>query len=462
MRFVKKYVVLGTVLIALFVWQQMAVSANESLQAGDKIQLNEQAKLIRHNKVVGTLPKDAVVKFLRFENKHTRIEIAGMAYLMNSQNVRASTEQMSIGNFGKTNFPIELIAKKSTNIVDANDVVLKTIQKGEKLTLQGINKSHGLVNYLNGSANIKLTDFHYINLVNGAKNITYDEMQYKLQVVSSMYPSITKLSEIGASVEGRTLYSLTVGTGKKQILMDASFHGREHMTTNVLMEMIDEYVKSYVNKTKFSGYNVHELLQKVSIVFVPMVNPDGVTLAQGGKVSTSKDKLVAINNGSTNFDRWKANINGVDLNRQFDVNWHLIEMTKPSFKEYKGTAVYTEPEAIAMKRLIDQGDYLAYIAYHSSGQIIYWGRPKTQFERTKNLVKGVSKLTGYQIMPVTKSNEPIAASEDYFTKTKDRPAMTIEIAPFAGEATVPLKHWNNVWKRNAAIGLYVAAQASKW
>ena len=127
-----------------------------------------------------------------------------------------------------------------------------------------------------------------------------------------------------------------------------------------------------------------------------------------------------------------------------------------------GTAPQTEPEAIAMKQLIDQGNHLAYVSYHSSGQIIYWSRAKTQFERTKKLVKGVSAITGYKMMPVTSKNEPIAASEDYFTKVKDRPAMTVEIAPFAGEASVPLKHWNDVWYRNKTVGLYVANEARKW
>lgn len=457
----KKLIVIGLSLLAILTWQESAV-ADIEVQSGDKIQLDEKVKLIRSGKVVGALPKHAVVHFIRFDEEKTRIEIAGTTYLIDSQQVSATSNPLSFVRKEKVLYPITLIAKKATNIVDRNGTVLQTVKKGEKLTMSGIHETNGLVDYLTSTAHIKLTDFHYHDLINGAKKLTYKEMEYKLKVIAAMYPSITKLSEIGQSVEGRNLYALTVGTGKKQILLDAAFHGREHMTTNVLMEMIDAYVLHYVNGTKMNGYNVNKLLQKVSIVFVPMVNPDGVTLAQGGNMKTDRAKLIAMNDGSTNFDRWKANANGVDLNRQFDVNWHLIKTTKPSFKGYKGTAVYTEPEAVAMKRLIDKGDYLAYVSYHSSGQIIYWSQAKTQFARTKKLVKGVSNITGYKMMPVTKPNDPFAASEDYFTKTKDRPAMTVEIAPFAGEASVPLKQWQHVWTRNAAVGLYAASEASKW
>ena len=358
-------------------------------------------------------------------------------------------------------YPIEMIANKDTEMLDGQGNTVRNIVRGEKLILRNIMDNRGIIHHNGKRAFITLTDFHYIQIVDGSKNLTFEEVVYKLQLITRMYPALTTLQEIGQSVEGRSLYSFKLGTGEKEILMDAAFHGREHMTTNVLMEMIESYLTAYVNGTTIGKYNVKEILNEVSIVFVPMVNPDGVTLSQGGKVKTPVAKLKAMNNNA-NFNRWKANVNGVDLNRQFNVNWHLIKTTKPSFKEYKGTAPQTEPEAIAMKQMIDQGNHLAYVSYHSSGQIIYWSRAKTQFERTKNLVKGVSAITGYKIMPVTSKNEPIAASEDYFTKVKDRPAMTVEIAPFAGEASVPLKHWNDVWYRNKTVGLYVANEARKW
>ena len=69
--------------------------------------------------------------------------------------------------------------------------------------------------------------------------------------------------------------------------MDAAIHAREHMTTNVLMEMIDNYTVAYRKSSSFAGYNVKSTLNKTSIWFVPMMNPDGVTLVQ--KVINSID-----------------------------------------------------------------------------------------------------------------------------------------------------------------------------
>ena len=440
-----------------------AVLANE-LQSGQAVQLQEDVELIRNSKVVGSLPAGAVVTFVQFEEDRTRIQIADTTYIVTSHNVEATNIAPSVIKRVKAAYPLTLVAKSGATITDGNGTVLQVLEKGQKLSLQGMQDKLGVVDYLSGSAYIDLKSFHSVDLVDGSKKLTFAEMEYKLQVVAAMYPSITKLQKIGQSVEGRNLYALKLGTGKKEILMDASFHAREYMTTNVLMEMMDTYLKAYINGSKIGSYDVRSVLNNVSIVFVPMVNPDGVTLAQGGKVSTSMQKLVARNNGSSKFDRWKANINGVDLNRQFVYGWKEIQSSKVSYKGYKGSAPFTEPEALAMKRFIDNSNHLNYVSYHSSGQIIYWGKPKNdkQYARAQKLVKGVSKITGYSIVPITSKNKPIGTAEDYYRIVKTRPSMTVEIAPYGGEASVPLKQWQNVWKRNATVGLYAASEASKW
>ena len=38
--------------------------------------------------------------------------------------------------------------------------------------------------------------------------------------------------------------------------------------------------------------------------------------------------------------------------------------------------------------------------------------------------------------------------------------MTIEIAPYAGNAPVSLLHWNDVWKRMQYVGLVGATEAN--
>lgn len=51
-----------------------------------------------------------------------------------------------------------------------------------------------------------------------------------------------------------------------------------------------------------------------------MINSDGVTLVQHGLKSVSvtyRNKVLAANGGSHNFQRYKANMRGGDLNRNY-------------------------------------------------------------------------------------------------------------------------------------------------
>ena len=69
-----------------------------------------------------------------------------------------------------------------------------------------------------------------------------------------------------------------------------------------------------IKKQKIDGYDAKKILNNTTIWFIPMVNPDGVTLQQTGLTSFPKAdhaKIIKMNNGSTNFKRWKANGKGL-------------------------------------------------------------------------------------------------------------------------------------------------------
>ncbi|RKJ39497.1 peptidase M14, partial [Butyricicoccus sp. 1XD8-22] len=105
---------------------------------------------------------------------------------------------------------------------------------------------------------------------------------------------------------------------------------------------------------------------------VPMMNPDGVTLVRTKANATAATKL--LNNGSVNYNRWKANIRGVDLNRNFDGGWITRASTKyASYKNYKGTKAFSEPESRALRDFVAKHQFKSYISYHSSGSVLNIG-----------------------------------------------------------------------------------------
>lgn len=303
------------------------------------------------------------------------------------------------------------------------------------------------------------------DVVNPYQTYSYGQMIQDMNALKNMYPDLISTQVIGQSVDGRNLIALKLGKGSIEITANASHHAREHMTTNVLMEMIDQYAYAYTTNSHFSNYPVRNILDKVSIWFVPMVNPDGVTLVQKGPSSAKNPQnVIAINGGSKNFSSWKANIRGVDLNRQYDANWPNIvnDPGKPSSENYKGPAPFSESESKAMRDFVLAHPFEAGIAYHSSGEIIYWSFKQTgsEFYRDQALAKKVSQMTGYSLGPVRK-NPSGGGFTDWFIQNQKKPSITPEIAPYVGKQPVPIRHFTDVWNRNKAVVIMLADYASK-
>lgn len=297
------------------------------------------------------------------------------------------------------------------------------------------------------------------HVVNPKQIYTYEQMQQDIEFLEAMYPHLIETRIIGKSADGRNLYAVKLGTGPTEIMINASHHAREHITTNLVMNMLDKYAYAAHTGQQVGGYNSRQTLELTSIWFVPMVNPDGVTLVQKGHLSAKNPKLVlALNHNRTNFSSWKANIRGVDLNRQYPALWTTITGNpgKAGPQNYKGLKPLSEPESRALYQFAKSRDFKATISYHSSGELIYTRLGIEPFSRS--LAKSVSSLTGYKIINL-KNRLNGGGFTDWFILNLKKPALTPEIAPYVGPQPVPLKYWDRIWQQNHAVGITVAIKA---
>jgi hypothetical protein len=80
--------------------------------------------------------------------------------------------------------------------------------------------------------------------------------------------------EIGRSIQGREIRSVTYGSGPTTVLLWSQMHGDESTATMALADIL-RYL------TEAVGDSLRErLAQRLTIVFVPMLNPDGAELFQ--------------------------------------------------------------------------------------------------------------------------------------------------------------------------------------
>ncbi|WAA12970.1 M14 family zinc carboxypeptidase [Fervidibacillus halotolerans] len=270
------------------------------------------------------------------------------------------------------------------------------------------------------------------------------------------YGKVVEISSIGKSHFGKNIWSLRIGKGKEAILFIGAHHGREWITANLLMVMAERYAYAYKERICFGKYNPN-LLDEISIVFIPMVNPDGIDIQQGRIPKENYTHYVQMNGGSKDFSRWKANGVGIDLNRQYPAGWEQMKSPpKPSFQFYKGSQPLQAKEARAIVQFVNQLKPLATVSYHSSGREIYWKYGKGDY----SLAVKLANLTGYSL-----ADPPVhavgAGFTDWFIHAYQRPGFTLEICKPVNNRHPPIEELVEEWERNRYVGFLLVDEIRK-
>ena len=286
-----------------------------------------------------------------------------------------------------------------------------------------------------------------------------DALAEDLERLAEIYASV-RVSSIGRSCLGRDIPLVTMGRGNRKILVIGAFHAREWMTSLLLARMIEEYARADEKREALGRYDVAHLLERVTLLFVPMLDPDGVEISQKGLEVAGVDRamLLRANDGGRDLTRWKANARGVNLNIQYDAGWDdAFSLEWPHFEKYKGTGVESEPESRALADLTRREEPDLALCYHSSGRIIYWfyGQKGADYNRDFSLAKAISRLTGYRIGK-EKREDTHGGFKDWFIRRFDRPAFTVEIGRHSGERPLPLDCFDEVWRENRFVVLDMA------
>ena len=291
---------------------------------------------------------------------------------------------------------------------------------------------------------------------------TYENMQNDLGILARIFPEIIQIDSLGKTEDQRELYHFYIGSANapKKILIFGGIHGREYMTSQLIMEQTTEFLMKLC-RTQDKEYA--KILEGKAIHVVPMVNPDGVTISQRGAMGIKNLDLkilveeIALREGGRHpqgsyFHRWKANAKGVDLNRNFDALWETCEdaVQEPSRQNYKGRKPESEIESRALAELTRREEFQRTISYHSSGAVIYWdfyqqGQLRVQ---TWEFAKKIGDITGY--VPQENTREQSSGGyKDWALLKMEIPSLTIEIG--RQESPLPASCFEEIFIENRGV-----------
>ena len=137
------------------------------------------------------------------------------------------------------------------------------------------------------------------------KHHNYDEMTAYLKEWAQKCSSISHLSSVGQSVEGRQLWVYEISdnpgrheAGEPEVKLIANMHGNEVVGREMVMKFIAELCNEYDHSQR-----VRFLVDNTRILLMPSMNPDGYELA--------------VKEGKGDWLVGRTNANSVDLNRNF-------------------------------------------------------------------------------------------------------------------------------------------------
>lgn len=236
---------------------------------------------------------------------------------------------------------------------------------------------------------------------------------------------------IGKSVNNQPITCVKIGNARENVLFCGAMHGNESITATLLLLFIEDICDSLDKCKQLCGINMRAALKSRSLIFVPMTNPDGCNIAQKGEIACGKkvDFIKDICKGE--FTKWKANLNGVDINHNFDADWskmRLIEIENgifgPACGKYGGPYPESEPETIALTTLCRLSKPEHIISLHTQGEVIYYGYGKISCKENR-MAEILSMTSGYSLEdPDFLSGS--AGFKDWFCKEFLKPGFTIE------------------------------------
>ncbi|ORZ37181.1 hypothetical protein BCR44DRAFT_1430632 [Catenaria anguillulae PL171] len=230
------------------------------------------------------------------------------------------------------------------------------------------------------------TDISYFNDYK-----TYPQIVEFAQTKCSQFSSLCEyIPSIGKTIEGRDIFALKVGsagTNKPQIYIEGLIHAREWAGTTTVQYILFQLLEESRTKPEIA-----DLLSKVDIHIVPVVNVDGYQHAQ------TSDRLWRKNRRRNSNGTF-----GVDLNRNFAYNWGRGgSSSTPSSDTYRGTAAESEPETKAVTNYFRSLPRVtAAVDVHTFSQLILrpWGDTSTNAEhetqhrqvteRMRDIIRGV-------------------------------------------------------------------------
>ncbi|SFB02168.1 Zinc carboxypeptidase [Lentibacillus halodurans] len=212
--------------------------------------------------------------------------------------------------------------------------------------------------------------------------ISHDELTQKLDQIEQTSQGNVEVEVAGYSNQGREIYKATIGSGDKVAFIQSEIHGNEKVGTKALLDMIKQIGSN-------NSPEMRQLREELTIVAMPMINPDATELNRRGNEMTWDEVTSAFPQLQTAEPSWNyytyknqywdyESNPGFDVNRDFnpDLNYTPQPEDFPGSSSEPGWYITPESQTVrdVYKDLQDQfGTVDVFVDLHHQGEYVIDG-----------------------------------------------------------------------------------------
>ena len=258
----------------------------------------------------------------------------------------------------------------------------------------------------------------------------YAAIEARLAELAELAPGRAEVQGIGSTLDGRTIWALHIGGGSdaKPMLINGGQHAREWIAAMAATCIADRLVRDYESDPAIRAF-----VDTTEAWIVPVVNPDGYQYSWG------QDRY------------WRKNRrggHGVDLNRNFSVAWGGSGSSGMKRSEtYRGDKPFSEPETIALRKLVKDEGIRLHVDLHAYGQLVLFpwnhgAKPTDDHARFASIGDDVaSAIYGahqnkYRLMRGVELYPAAGTMTDWMYGEAGATSFTLELRPRSGAGFV--------------------------
>ncbi|MDF1616424.1 M14 family zinc carboxypeptidase [Petrocella sp. FN5] len=297
----------------------------------------------------------------------------------------------------------------------------------------------------------------FIELEKGSA-YTYDQLHEIAIELSEAYPQILQYEYLVESFDQRSIFALIMTENETYLepnliygermhyMVDAGLHAREDVNPILVLKMIEDYAKAYMNHEKIQGIDLREVLGRSVFHFLPVTNPDGFELARRGLEAVRTEQArIALNQVSGVFvDQW-------DIYKD-----NTLYKSQPSSAFYAGSRAGSELETVILMDYILRYDFRNFITMHSRGEVVFWDNPNMpeRFRlRAKALAKEIDTFIGYEMGQPKTAVQMTGYASDFAAAMTLKPMITVESLPITTQLPTPQALYSNTYEKVKIIPL---------